>query len=220
MPCCALPLRRCRALLLPIAALAAEGAEAKRPFTVEDLVRINRVSEPALSPDGKTVVFTLRETDIAANRGRQDLWTLDLTTKGAQPRRLTSIPRTIPARSGPRTVGMCTSCRRAAARRQVWRLPAGGGEAEQVTDLPLDVGSFRLAPNGARLAVTCRCVPRLCGPELHQRARSAQSSASKATGKVSRSHLRAPLGHVERRAHLPAVRDEARATAAQSSRSR
>ena len=51
-----------------------------------------RVSDPALSPDGKTVVFSVRETDMAANRGRKDLWSLDLATKGAQPRRLTTHP--------------------------------------------------------------------------------------------------------------------------------
>src|SRR5262245_21418238 len=72
-------------------AVAAEAPEA-HPFSVEDLVRLKRVSEPALSPDGKTVVFTVRETDVAANRGRQDLWSLDLATKGAQPRRLTTDP--------------------------------------------------------------------------------------------------------------------------------
>lgn len=47
---------------------------ARHPFSVEDLVRLNRVSDPVLSPDGKTVAFTVRETDMAANRGRTDLW--------------------------------------------------------------------------------------------------------------------------------------------------
>ncbi len=37
---------------------------------------------------------------------------------------------------------------------QVWRLPANGGEAIQVTDLPLDVGSFHVASAAGRLAVT------------------------------------------------------------------
>ncbi len=36
----------------------------------------------------------------------------------------------------------------------MWRLSANGGEAIQVTDLPLDVGSFRLASNAGRIAVT------------------------------------------------------------------
>ena len=40
--------------------------------------RRRRISEPALAPDSRTLVFTLRETDVPANRGRQDLWSLDL----------------------------------------------------------------------------------------------------------------------------------------------
>ena len=36
------------------------------------------LSEPALSPDGSRVVYTLRETDLAADRGRTDLWLLEL----------------------------------------------------------------------------------------------------------------------------------------------
>ena len=77
---------------LALAFVGTAAAAERHPFSVEDLVRLKRVSDPALSPDGKTVAFVVRETDLAANRGRQDLWSLDLATKGAQPRRLTTNP--------------------------------------------------------------------------------------------------------------------------------
>jgi dipeptidyl aminopeptidase/acylaminoacyl peptidase len=35
---------------------------------------------------------------------------------------------------------------------QIWRLPMLGGEAVQITDYPLDVGTFRFSPDGGRLA--------------------------------------------------------------------
>ena len=113
-------LRRSLALLCALVpAVAAVHAEDKRPFSVEDLVRLKRVSEPALSPDGATVAFSVRETDMDANRGRQDLWSLDLTTKGAQPRRLTTHPRERQrARSGRRMAVISTFCPRAAVRRR------------------------------------------------------------------------------------------------------
>lgn len=171
----------------PLAALLAlplcyvSAAENRQPFSVEDLVRLERVSEPTLSPDGKTVVFTLRETDIAANRGRQDLWSLDLATKGAQPRRLTSSPENdnAPEWASDGRYLYFLSTRNGSS--QVWRLANAGGEAQQVTDLPVDVGSFRVAPNGARLAVTLDVFPDCtdlgCTSERN-------ASASKATGKV------------------------------------
>ena len=120
-----------------------------KPFTIDDLVRIKRVSEPVLAPDGKTVVFTLRETDMDANRGRTDLWALELTNKSATPRRLTTHPDndSSPQWSGDGRYVYFLSSRGGSS--QVWRLQIAGGEAEAVTKLPLDVGSFKLAPNGA-----------------------------------------------------------------------
>lgn len=47
---------------------AAAAAPERHPFSVEDLVRLKRVSDLALSPDGKTVVFAVRETDMTANQ--------------------------------------------------------------------------------------------------------------------------------------------------------
>lgn len=130
------------------------SSPAKHPFSIEDLVRLQRVSEPVLSPDGKTVAFTVRETDMAANRGRTDLWSLDLATKGAQPRRLTSHPENdgSPQWSADGRSLYFLSSRSGAS--QVWRLHSAGGEAEQVTNLPIDVGTFKLSPNAAKLAIT------------------------------------------------------------------
>jgi dipeptidyl aminopeptidase/acylaminoacyl peptidase len=49
------------------------------------------VSDPAAVADGKTVVF--RCADGYGGESRPpDLWSLDLATKGAQPRRLTTHP--------------------------------------------------------------------------------------------------------------------------------
>ncbi|MDW8259870.1 MAG: S9 family peptidase, partial [Gammaproteobacteria bacterium] len=66
-------------------AFAAEG----KGFSADLLVRLNRLSDPQLSPDRRYVVYVLRETDLAANRGRSDLWLIDLAIKDARPRRLT-----------------------------------------------------------------------------------------------------------------------------------
>ena len=86
----------------PVPAPAHANPSEMRPFTAEDLVRIKRVTDPQVSPDGHYVAFVLRETDMEANRGRTDVWLLDLTQKDAVPRRLTqndaddSSPRWLP----------------------------------------------------------------------------------------------------------------------------
>src|SRR5262245_14533917 len=76
-------------LTAALAALPLLAGAAPHGLTAADLVGFARISEPVLSPDGRRVVYTLRETDLAADRGRTDLWMLDV--EGDSPtRRLTS----------------------------------------------------------------------------------------------------------------------------------
>jgi dipeptidyl aminopeptidase/acylaminoacyl peptidase len=153
----------------------------QRGLSVQDLVRLKRLSEPALSPDGRTVVFTLRETDLSANRGRTDLWALDVVTKGATPRRLTSHTANDGSAQWSADGRYLYFLSARSGSNQVWRLSSGGGEAEQVTTLPLDIGSFKLAPNDAKLAVTLEVFAD-CADFACSRARLDAEEQSKSSG--------------------------------------
>ena len=54
------------------------------PFNVRDLVMMDRVSDPQLSPDGRYAAFGVRSTDYAANKGVNAVYVLDLV-QGGQP---------------------------------------------------------------------------------------------------------------------------------------
>ena len=141
---------RVAALCLLLCAAPA-GAEA-RPFGAADLVAMDRLSGPQVSPDGKSIVYVLRSTDLEANRGRTDLWMVGVD--GTAPRRLTSDPA---GDSSPRFSPDGKSLYFLSSRSgssQVWRLPLDGGEAEPITELPLAVGHLVLSPDGRQLAVT------------------------------------------------------------------
>ena len=58
------------------------------PFNARDLVMLDRVSDPQLSPDGRRVVFQLRETDYAENKGVTGIWLLDLRARDTDPVKL------------------------------------------------------------------------------------------------------------------------------------
>ena len=85
-----------RALLFALLLSALwSGASAARPFDVEDLVNLKRLSEVQISPDGSMAVYALRETDMEGNRGQTRLWALGLINPEAQPRPLTARPTRI-----------------------------------------------------------------------------------------------------------------------------
>ncbi len=59
-----------------IAAVTATSAAQKRPMTIDDLITTVRVSEPQLSPDGKTVVYVRTTTDGRTGRRNADIWSV------------------------------------------------------------------------------------------------------------------------------------------------
>ena len=129
-------------------------AQASRALTPVDLNMMARVSDPQVSPDGRYVVYVQRDTDTEANRGRNDLWLIDLDAATARPRRLTQNPGndTQPRWSADGASIYFLSSRDGSM--QVWRLPMAGGEAVQITDYPLEVGSFGFSPTGDRIALS------------------------------------------------------------------
>ena len=153
--------------VLAVAAItqpAAADAASPKGFTADDLVRLARVSDPQVSPDGRRVAYTLRETDLEADRGRTDLWVLELAARprdgvSSPPRRLTQHPASDSApRWAPDGRGLYFLSSRGGSS-QIWYLALAGGEPQQVTTLPLDIGSFEVSPRGDRLAVSMEVFP-------------------------------------------------------------
>jgi dipeptidyl aminopeptidase/acylaminoacyl peptidase len=171
----------CSLTALGSAARAADGGNA--PFTVEDLVLLKRITDPRLSPDGRQVAFVQRATDMDANKGRTSLWLLDLTPGTAQPRRLTDVkandssPRWSP---DSRTLYFLST---RSGSSQVWRLAPSGGDAQRVTDYPLDVGALKLSPRGDLLALSMEVFPD-CATLTCTRERLDARAKDKATGRT------------------------------------
>jgi dipeptidyl aminopeptidase/acylaminoacyl peptidase len=160
---------------------SAEGSG--RALTPTDLNMMARISDPQVSPDGRYVVFVQRETDLEGNRGRSDLWLLDLENAAARPRRLTqhSANDTHP-RWGNEGASIYFLSTRTGSQ-QIWRLPLTGGEAVQITDYALDVTSFRFSRTGGRIALSME-VFRECAELKCTRDRLDANAKSKATGRV------------------------------------
>lgn len=127
-------------------------AESAHPFNVQDLVMMERVSDPSLSPDGKQFAFQLRETDYDANKGLNSVWIAPAS--GGKPLRLTE--KSLNA-VGPRWSADGAGVYFLAAKdgvSQLWQVPAKGGAARQITFLPVDVGSFKFSPDGKQVLLS------------------------------------------------------------------
>src|SRR3954471_302253 len=64
-------------LILPLA------AQTKHPFTFEDMMKLKRVGEPVPSPDGKWVLFSAVDVDLATNKKTPHIWIVPLTGGGS-----------------------------------------------------------------------------------------------------------------------------------------
>ncbi|MEO7732396.1 MAG: S9 family peptidase, partial [Kofleriaceae bacterium] len=137
--------------------LAAVAPAAAKGLTIDDMLAMRRVSDPAVSPDGKWVTFAVRDTDVDANRGRTDVWLA--AVDGSSVRQLTThVENDQDAQwSADGAWVYFTSSRSGSS--QVWRIHPNGGEAEQVTKLPADVGGYKIFPDGKHLIVAVEVWP-------------------------------------------------------------
>ncbi len=125
-------------------------AESKQGFTVKDLVTLARVSDPRIAPDGASMLYALRETDMAANKGINGLWLANID--GSNARRLSAKGQSVSnARFAPDGKSVYFLSSRSGTS-QIWRLSLAGGEAEQISDIAVDVGGFVIAPHGKTVA--------------------------------------------------------------------
>ncbi|HEY0514607.1 MAG TPA: S9 family peptidase [Thermoanaerobaculia bacterium] len=173
-------------LFLTLAAVPALAAE-PHPFSVHDLLAMQRITDPQPSPKGDRVAFVLRVTDLEANRGRTDLWLVNADGGGLT--RLTSDPA---SDDNPRWAPDGRSLYFLSSRsgsNQVWRLPVGPGAAGdpvqpvQITHLPFDVANLTVSPDGSRLAFSLEVFPD-CATVACTKDRLDQKAKTKASGQL------------------------------------
>jgi dipeptidyl aminopeptidase/acylaminoacyl peptidase len=159
--------RRVSALFSPLATIAAglgfaaAAAAAAPPFTATEMMKLKRLADPQLSPDGTQVAYALTEIDLAGQARNAELWLAPVA--GGEPRRLTSNPASdTRPRFAPdgRTLAFL-STRDGSS--QVWQLDLAGGEAKKLTSLSTGVDAFEWL-GGKRMALVTEVFPS-CGAD-------------------------------------------------------
>jgi dipeptidyl aminopeptidase/acylaminoacyl peptidase len=129
----------------------------RRPARLEDVFRFKLLSDPQLSPDGKTIAFVQAETDLDKNTTRSHIWLVP-GDGSARPRRFTAgeakdrAPRWSP--DGKQLAFISNRDKQD----QLYLIALDGGEARPLTSGEGKPSAAVWSPDGTQLAYTAKVI--------------------------------------------------------------
>jgi dipeptidyl aminopeptidase/acylaminoacyl peptidase len=163
-------------LLLLVLTCGASG-QSFRQFTINDLLKVRRVGDPQLSPDGRMIAYTITDIDKTANRGITQIYLMPVT--GGEPKLLgaglrSSSPRWSP--DGKRIAYVNGG--------QIWTIDVASGETKKVTNISTGASDPIWSPDGRMLAFVSDVYPD-CTTDECNRQRDQQAEESKVKAKTA-----------------------------------
>jgi len=161
---CAVHLAAILAIAIPIGPL---GAQPKQPteWTPMQSMQVKRISGVQVSPDGKRVVFAVRQAVMDAGKSEYLTHIHMVNADGTGSYQLTRGDKSCddPQWSPDGKWIAFVSAR--SGKRNLWVTPPGADESVRITDVPTAVTSFKWLPMGDRISYTA-----LDGPTAEQQA--------------------------------------------------
>ncbi|MCC6824303.1 MAG: S9 family peptidase [Acidobacteria bacterium] len=153
-------------------------ALAQAPFTVKDLIAMKRVADPRVSPDGRTVLYTVGVVDLASNKTLTQIYSRPVS--GGAERQLTndssssSQPRWSP--DGKRIAFVHGG--------QIWTMDPNGSDRRQVTSLSTGAGGPVWSRDGKQIAFGSDVYPE-CTSDACNKAEAEKAENSKVKAHVT-----------------------------------
>ncbi len=139
-------------LIISIPGIIISAQENRKVPSFEEVLSLKGPGTPVISPDGKHIVFTVRQTDWENNRTDTEIW---ISKNGSKPFQLTNNKEsssTNPLWSPDGKWIAFSSVR--GKKNQIHVIRLNGGEAFPLTRVEQGVGGFEWSPNGKKIAFT------------------------------------------------------------------
>ncbi len=183
----------CLTLTLPLAS----------GIDVETMMRIKRISDPQLSPDGKTVAFSVQSVDLAENKRVTQIYTVPLD--GGYPRMLTTEGSNDRPRWSPDSSKIAFVSTRSGSS-QIWLMNADGSAQSQLTRLATEASGVTFFPDGQRILFLSEVFPDCADAACNERMlKEEQAAKSKARTYTSLLYRHWNTWSSARRSHLFAL---------------
>ena len=138
-------------ILLP---LLAQAQDESQRVTIDDLMSLQSLSSPQISPDGEWVAYVVRSRDMEEDKSNTQVFMV--ATSGGEPIPMTDKETSAsdPQWSPDGKFLSFTASKGEDAKTQIWTLNRLGGEAVQLTNVIPGVGDYAWSPDGSRLLLT------------------------------------------------------------------
>ncbi len=138
-------------------------AQNRGAFNIEELLKVRRVSDPQVSPDGRMVAFTIGDVSFDANRVLTHIYVMPVS--GGEMKQLTkgdssaTSPRWSP---DGKKIAYVTGG-------QIWKMDDDGDDKEQVTKLSTGASGPVWSPDGRWIAFTSDVYPECSNDDCNKR---------------------------------------------------
>lgn len=151
-----------------VIAMASASVAAKRHMTVDDLFKLQRVSDASINPDGTHIVYTVtRIVDPEKNKSVANLWIVAANGKSPPHQLTTSEKKDRHPRWSPDGKTILFESNRS-GEFQLWTIDLSGGEARQLTDVSTGAATGVWSPDGMRVAFVSAVYPEFSAKPFDQ----------------------------------------------------
>lgn len=150
-------------------------------FDPQALMQVQRISDPQLSPDGKTIAFVVQRIDLENNRRQTHIFSVPLGL--GEPRQITQEGENNERPRWSSDSKQIAFVSDRGGTPQVWLMNADGSNPRQVTRISTGASGVLFSPDGKRLVFTSEVYPDCPDDACNQR-RLEEEKASKIRARV------------------------------------